>query len=137
MLPRSGWSKPAISRRQVVFPEPLGPSRAKNSPGAMVSETRSSATTLPKARLVSRSSMAGVMVSGERRRRAGGAARSGFVAGSASAHHRDVVRSPAAVGHTGALAAGGFRRAPEVDLVEVVEAVRGAARVAEQGIARA
>jgi hypothetical protein len=33
MLPEVGCSKPAIRRRQVVLPEPDGPSIAKNSPG--------------------------------------------------------------------------------------------------------
>ena len=33
MWPAVGCSKPAISRRQVVLPEPEGPSMAKNSPG--------------------------------------------------------------------------------------------------------
>ena len=33
-FPRVGCSKPAIMRRVVVLPQPLGPSRAKNSPGA-------------------------------------------------------------------------------------------------------
>ena len=32
MWPLVGWSKPAIRRRQVVLPEPDGPSIAKNSP---------------------------------------------------------------------------------------------------------
>ena len=45
MWPLVGWSKPAISRRQVVLPEPDGPSIAKNSPSAIVSETSSTART--------------------------------------------------------------------------------------------
>jgi len=56
---------------------------------------------------------------------------------SAAAHHGDIVRRPAAIGHAGALAAGSLRRAPEVDLVELVEAIGGAALVAEQAVALA
>ena len=47
MLPALGDSKPAISRRSVVLPHPEGPSRVKNSPRLIVTETRSSATTAP------------------------------------------------------------------------------------------
>ena len=36
MRPPSGSSKPAISRRVVVLPEPDGPSSVKNSPGVHV-----------------------------------------------------------------------------------------------------
>jgi hypothetical protein len=35
--------KPAIMRSSVVLPQPEGPSRKNNSPGSMVSETRSTA----------------------------------------------------------------------------------------------
>src|SRR5438132_14004400 len=46
--PAVGCSKPAISLRQVVLPEPDGPSMAKNSPGAISRSTVSTARTLPK-----------------------------------------------------------------------------------------
>src|SRR3984957_16714500 len=45
--PASGRSKPAISRSKVVFPDPDGPSKVKNSPAAMVSSTPPRATTSP------------------------------------------------------------------------------------------
>jgi hypothetical protein len=46
--PEVGCSKPAMRRRQVVLPEPEGPSMAKNSPGTMSRSTASTARTLPK-----------------------------------------------------------------------------------------
>ena len=49
--PASGCSKPEISRRQVVLPEPDGPSMAKNSPSAISKLTASTARTAPKVRL--------------------------------------------------------------------------------------
>src|SRR5215475_7946135 len=42
-------SKPAIIMRVVVLPEPLGPSSVRNSPGATVRETPSTAITGPNA----------------------------------------------------------------------------------------
>src|SRR3989442_959756 len=42
--PSSGVSKPAISRSNVVLPQPEGPSSAKNSPRSILSETPSTAT---------------------------------------------------------------------------------------------
>src|SRR5687767_8760264 len=42
--PWSGVSRPAITRRRVDFPLPLGPSRAVSDPLAMASETLSTAT---------------------------------------------------------------------------------------------
>ena len=60
--PRSGCSKPAIIRRQVVLPEPEGPSIEKNSPSRTSRSTPSTATTSPK-RLTtpsSRTAMSGV-----------------------------------------------------------------------------
>src|SRR5256885_6196697 len=47
MRPSSGRSKPAISRRVVVLPEPDGPSSVKNSPAGISRSTRSTATTSP------------------------------------------------------------------------------------------
>ena len=43
--PAVGDSKPEISRRQVVLPDPEGPSMAKNAPSAMVRSTPSTALT--------------------------------------------------------------------------------------------
>ena len=48
MTPESGSSKPAIKRRTVVLPDPLGPSMAKNSPSAISKLTPSTALTSPK-----------------------------------------------------------------------------------------
>ena len=59
--PAVGCSKPAIRRRQVVLPEPDGPSMAKNSPGAMSRSTASTARTAPKWRETCRKETAGVM----------------------------------------------------------------------------
>src|SRR3546814_7071082 len=57
---------------------------------------------------------------------------------SPAAQHGDVVGHPAIVGHAGLLGiALGHRRAPEADLLEVAEAVGGAAFVAQQRIALA
>ena len=47
-VPAVGSSKPPIIRSSVVLPQPLGPSRPKNSPGRMESETSSTATKSPK-----------------------------------------------------------------------------------------
>src|SRR5262245_45369375 len=49
--PASGFSKPATTFRSVVLPEPLGPRMVRSSPGAMSSETPSSARTSPKRRV--------------------------------------------------------------------------------------
>src|SRR5262249_35413521 len=48
MAPAIGRLKPAIRRRSVVLPQPLGPSSTTVSPSATVSETRSTATRSPK-----------------------------------------------------------------------------------------
>ena len=61
--PLSGVSRPAMQRRIVVFPQPDGPSRAKNSPRRTENVTPSAATTvrasspLPAANVFVRSSM--------------------------------------------------------------------------------
>src|SRR5262249_58099243 len=47
----SGFWKPATTFRSVVLPEPLGPRMVRSSPGAISSETPSSATTSPKRRV--------------------------------------------------------------------------------------
>ena len=46
--PAVGVSKPEISRRQVVLPEPDGPSMAKNAPSPISRSTASTARTSPK-----------------------------------------------------------------------------------------
>src|SRR5688500_14392085 len=46
--PASGRSKPATSRSNVVLPQPLGPSRATNSPRSTQSSLSSTAATSPK-----------------------------------------------------------------------------------------
>ena len=43
--PSSGCSKPPIIRSDVVFPQPLGPSREKNSPSSISSVTERTAST--------------------------------------------------------------------------------------------
>src|SRR5262245_9302881 len=46
--PESASSRPATARRIVLFPHPDGPSRTRNSPSAIRSETSLTASTLPK-----------------------------------------------------------------------------------------
>src|SRR6185436_15986232 len=100
----------------VVLPEPDGPSMAKNSPGSMVSETSSTARTVPKVRATFRNSTAAVKRSS-----------------SATALYGDVVRCPLAVRNARTLrSARSFRRAPELDLVEQLDAVGLATFSAEQ-----
>src|SRR6187397_1646152 len=47
-LPSSGSSRPAITRRSVDLPLPLGPSRAVSEPPAIATETSSRAAKSPK-----------------------------------------------------------------------------------------
>ena len=54
--PRSGSIRPATIRRTVVFPDPEGPRRVKNSPSRMLSDTSSRAATSPNVFETSRSS---------------------------------------------------------------------------------
>src|SRR6185312_14827043 len=61
--PAVGCSKPAMRRRQVVLPEPDGPSSAKNSPSAISKLTSSAARTSPKWRLTLWKATAGELVS--------------------------------------------------------------------------
>src|SRR3954451_17435885 len=121
-VPPVGCSKPAIRRRQVVLPEPEGPSMAKNSPSATAKLTPSTARTSPKRRTTLSNSTAAAM--GSR---------------SAPAQDRDVVRHPAVVGHAAGRLAGALRDrgAPEVDALEVLRAVGLAALGAEQLVALA
>ena len=53
--PESGFSKPAIMRSTVVFPDPDGPSKVINSPANISSETFSTARTEPNEREIPRS----------------------------------------------------------------------------------
>src|SRR5690242_6869172 len=113
MRPRVGKSKPAISRRQVVLPEPDGPSIEKNSPSRTAKLTSETASIRPelgvtKLRVTCSSSIAALT----RVRPA-----------SASAHDGDVVGDPLAIGHAGAFGAFPRRRAPEMHLVEAIEPV--------------
>jgi hypothetical protein len=57
--PAFGCSKPAISLRHVVLPDPEGPSSEKNSPSAISKLTPSTALTAPNWRLTSRKRTAG------------------------------------------------------------------------------
>src|SRR4029079_14897113 len=130
ILPALGCSNPAIRRRQVVLPEPDGPSMAKNSPGAMSRSTPSTARTAPKWRYTPRKETA--------------TGPPALIAptpppcrlSSLPADDGDVVARPARIGHAGLLG-GAFsdRRLPERDLVEVVVTVGGAARIAEKLVA--
>src|SRR4029079_5564727 len=52
MVPPDTSSRPAIMRRSVDFPQPDGPTRTRNSPLPMVSETPSTATTPPEKTLL-------------------------------------------------------------------------------------
>src|SRR5690349_9471307 len=47
ICPPSGSTRPATIRRSVLLPQPDGPRRDRNSPGAASSETSSTATTAP------------------------------------------------------------------------------------------
>src|SRR5512139_1956558 len=143
MRPAVGSVKPPIMRRQVVLPEPDGPSSVKNSPASIVRSTPSTARTapapLPKTQDTWSSVTAAVMT---RPSRTGPSARRTAPSPqrrSTTSKNGDVVRHPAVVGNTpGALAlARRHRRAPEVDLVERVVALARAALVGEQLVALA
>src|SRR6185436_19153590 len=135
--PRSGVSKPATSLRQDVFPEPEGPSMAKNSPGSMANETSSTARTSPKMRETPRNSMAAVIAATTLGTGTFFGSREGSQSPSLAADDRDVVGDPAAIGHAafGMRRALRFRRAPELELVEILDAVVLAALGAEQLVA--
>src|SRR5712691_558921 len=66
MRPSSGTTKPAIIRRVVVLPQPLGPSSEKNSPSPIASVTSCTASTLPKRLLTPARAMATLRSSGMR-----------------------------------------------------------------------
>ena len=50
--PEDGVRKPLIRLKNVVLPAPFGPITARSSPGSTVIETLSTATRLPKRRLM-------------------------------------------------------------------------------------
>src|SRR3712207_1639311 len=163
--PASGCSKPAMRRRQVVLPEPDGPSMEKNSPGRMSRSRSSTALTAPKWRATPRkrtalpfadatgwaatascgrvcTDMTGApevssasLSRGGARPVAGAPARGGLP----PAQDGDVVGHPAVIGHAAFRLAGAFghRRAPELDLVEIAHAVGLAALGTEQLVALA
>src|SRR5437868_5015427 len=115
-----------MSRRHVVLPEPDGPSIAKDSPASTLRLTRSTARTVPKVRATSRNSTAADISPSEKSR-----LRRFFpTPASATAHDGHVVRSPPAVRHAHVALSCALRlgRAPEVNLLEVLDAVGLAAR---------
>src|SRR5688500_2351308 len=116
-----------MSLRQVVLPEPDGPSMAKNSPSAISQSTSSTARTLPKWRDTP-SKRTAVAMGGLNLCRAEtgrGGLSSGPLRRSPSAKNRDVIRCPAVVGDAACRLAGTFsyRCSPEVDLVEIADPV--------------
>src|SRR5687767_11536137 len=62
IVPESGFSRPAIIRRVVVFPQPDGPSKPKNSPCRTSSETSSTAFVGPKLREMFFSERRGILL---------------------------------------------------------------------------
>src|SRR3954453_1854011 len=62
--PRLGGVKPAAMLRRVVLPEPEGPRRARNSPGATSSVTSCNATTDPKLQAMLRKATPGAVLLG-------------------------------------------------------------------------
>src|SRR2546423_2469789 len=61
-LPDVGFSRPASTRRSVVFPAPFGPKSARHSPGASENVTPSTARVGPNSRVSSATStMGGVL----------------------------------------------------------------------------
>src|SRR4029079_13678350 len=138
MLPASGCSKPAIRRKQVVLPEPEGPSMAKNSPSAISRVTPSTARTLPKRREVLTNLTAAGMEFAPSRARPAPKGTGRLLVDELLAEDGDVVLCPLRVRYAGPLfLAFRRRRAPEPDLIEIVEAVGSAASVGEERIALA
>src|SRR6476661_6075661 len=126
-----------MRRKQVVLPEPEGPSIAKNSPSAISRVTPSTARTGPKWRQTFMNLTAGDMgcaIAGAARSWRSGPPISCLDA--LLAEDGDVVLCPLRVGYAGArLFAFGRWRTPEPDLLKIVEAVGGAARIGQEGIA--
>src|SRR5262245_35710080 len=127
-----------MSRKQVVLPDPEGPSMAKNSPSAMSRVQASTARTEPKRRVTLVNRTAGAMefqaiVEAARIGRPGP-----LFCVALLAEDGNVVFGPLRVGHALALLlAFGRRRAPEPNLVEIVVAVGGAAGISQKLIALA
>src|SRR6478672_3005692 len=128
-----------MRRKQVVLPDPEGPSIAKNSPSAMSRVTPSTARTEPKWRQTFMNLTAGDM---GLRHRGGGPVleirAADFLLDALLAEDGDVVLCPLRVGYAGArLFAFGRWRTPEPDLPKIVEPVGGAARIGQERIALA
>src|SRR5215468_7932634 len=62
ICPSSGSTSPATMRRRVLLPQPDGPSRETNSPGAASSDTPSTAVTAPNDFLSRRTVSAGAVL---------------------------------------------------------------------------
>src|SRR5262249_34421535 len=124
-----------MRRKQVVLPEPEGPSMAKNSPSAMSSVTPSTALTGPKWRQTFTNLTAGDIGCASRERP--GPPRPGRTLFDALlAENGDIVLGPLRVGHAFALLlAFGSRRTPEPDLVEILETIGGTAGVGQELVA--
>src|SRR5262245_18816457 len=137
--PASGCSKPAMRRRQVVLPEPDGPSMAKNSPAAIARSTPSTARTAPKWRVTPAIATAAVAAAPAEETRRASSIASAAEALSAAAEDGEVVGDPAIVWHAavGLRRALGDRRAPELDAAEIAGAVRLAALIAQELVALA
>src|SRR5262245_33579859 len=155
MQPELGSVKPPIIRRQVVLPEPEGPSRVKNSPAAIARSTRSTARTCrepaPKTQLSASRLTAAVIRRAPRVERRAAPSRLAIPSGdrptyssdegwsSTTTQDGDVVADPLVIRHALVLLgrALGGRRLPERDLLEGAQALALAAFVAEQLVALA
>src|SRR5258706_9658706 len=114
-----------MRRRQVVLPDPEGPSIEKNSPSRMSSDTSSTARSAPNRRLTCTNRTTGTAIS-----------TLALTSRLPSADDRDVVGDPLVVGNAlASVAAVGDRRPPEADRVEVSGAVGLAAVLPEERVA--
>src|SRR6476646_1887461 len=134
MRPEVGCSNPAISLRHVVLPEPDGPSMAKNSPGTTSRSTSSMARAGPKWRETFWRDTADAIIPLSARDSEGGTIARPQLRPLLSAHHADIVADPAGIRHALVVLRFALLRGvlPEGDLVEIVEAVGGAAGVGQQ-----
>src|SRR5215471_10868491 len=125
-----------MSRKQVVLPEPDGPSMAKNSPCAISSVTPSTALTGPKWRQTFTNLTAGDMGSRRRGEWPGHIEPGRSMLEALLPEDGDVVLCPLRIGNARTLfLAFGGRRAPEPDLVEILEAVGGATGIGQKLVA--
>src|SRR5689334_11838664 len=125
-----------MRRKQVVLPEPEGPSIAKNSPSAISRVTPSTARTGPKWRQTLTNLTAGDMGSRRRGERPGSSEPGRPMLEASLPEDGNVILCPSRVGHASALLfAFGGRRAPEPDLVEILETIGGAAGVGQKLVA--